>query len=68
MIFVDRYSYAGRDCRRCDSGGGTPAVGAGPVHTCVYLMEQGFDNVVNLRGGILDWARGGFQIVQRLGI
>jgi len=42
--------------------------GARSYHTCVYLMEQGFDNVVNLRGGILDWARGGFQIVQRLGV
>jgi len=31
-------------------------------------MEQGFDNVVNLRGGIIDWARGGFEIMHRLGL
>ncbi|MCB2261584.1 MAG: rhodanese-like domain-containing protein [Candidatus Thiosymbion ectosymbiont of Robbea hypermnestra] len=42
--------------------------GARSYHACAYLMEQGFDNVVNLRGGIIDWARGGFEIVHRLGI
>ena len=31
-------------------------------HACTYLMQQGFRNVVNLRGGILDWARNGFQV------
>ncbi len=32
-------------------------------HACRYLMQQGFDNVINLRGGIIDWARNGFEIV-----
>ncbi len=40
--------------------------GARSYHACAYLMEQGFDNVVNLRGGILGWARGGFEIARRL--
>lgn len=37
--------------------------GARSAHACMYLMQQGFTNVINLRGGILDWARNGFQIV-----
>jgi rhodanese-related sulfurtransferase len=32
-------------------------------HACSHLMGQGFDNVINLRGGILDWARSGFEVV-----
>jgi len=26
-------------------------------------MQQGFNNVINLKGGIIDWARNGFEIV-----
>ena len=37
--------------------------GARSYHACMYLMQQGFQNVVNLRGGIIDWARSGNQIV-----
>ncbi len=37
--------------------------GARSAHACMYLMQQGFTNVINLRGGILDWARNGLQIV-----
>ena len=37
--------------------------GARSSHACMYLMQQGFDNVINLRGGIMDWARNGFEIV-----
>ena len=37
--------------------------GARSAHACMYLMQQGFKNVINLRGGILDWARHGFEIV-----
>jgi rhodanese-related sulfurtransferase len=36
--------------------------GARSYHACRYLMQQGYDNVVNLRGGILDWARNGFEV------
>ncbi len=36
--------------------------GARSYHACTYLMQQGFDNVVNLRGGIGAWAREGFEI------
>ncbi|MEE9358569.1 rhodanese-like domain-containing protein [Candidatus Vondammii sp. HM_W22] len=37
--------------------------GARSHHACMYLMQQGLQNVVNLRGGIIDWARSGFEIV-----
>jgi rhodanese-related sulfurtransferase len=37
--------------------------GARSHHACRYLMQQGFENVINLRGGILDWAKNGFEIV-----
>ncbi len=36
--------------------------GARSYHACMYLMQQGFDNVVNLRGGIIDWVRNGFEV------
>lgn len=37
--------------------------GARSFHACAFLMQQGFRNVVNLRGGIIDWARHGFDIL-----
>ncbi len=37
--------------------------GARSYHACLYLMQQGFDNVINLKGGIIDWARNRFEIV-----
>jgi rhodanese-related sulfurtransferase len=37
--------------------------GARSYHACQYLMQQGYENVINLRGGILDWARNGYDIV-----
>jgi len=36
--------------------------GARSYHACAYLAQQGFDNVVNLRGGIIDWTRNGYSI------
>ena len=36
--------------------------GARSYHACAYLMQQGISNVVNLRGGIIDWARRGYEI------
>ncbi|MEA3274875.1 MAG: rhodanese-like domain-containing protein [Pseudomonadota bacterium] len=39
--------------------------GARSYHACSYLAQQGFENVVNLRGGIIAWARGGFEIERR---
>jgi rhodanese-related sulfurtransferase len=41
--------------------------GARSYHACSYLIQQGFDNVVNLRGGIIGWARGGLEIVPGIG-
>lgn len=42
--------------------------GARSYHACAYLMHQGFRNVVNLRGGIIAWARSGFEIVSRIAV
>ncbi|AGA91359.1 Rhodanese-related sulfurtransferase [Thioflavicoccus mobilis 8321] len=36
--------------------------GARSYHACSYLVQQGFDKVLNLRGGIADWARQGLEI------
>ena len=38
--------------------------GARSFHACAFLMQQGFRNVINLRGGIIDWARQGYEILQ----
>ncbi|MBL3527738.1 MAG: sulfurtransferase [gamma proteobacterium endosymbiont of Lamellibrachia anaximandri] len=39
--------------------------GARSYHACAYLLQQGFENVINLRGGILGWARSGYQVAAR---
>lgn len=36
--------------------------GARSYQACAYLAQQGVNNVLNLRGGIIDWARQGFEI------
>ena len=38
--------------------------GARSYHACAYLMQQGVRNVINLRGGIVDWARRGYDITR----
>jgi rhodanese-related sulfurtransferase len=40
--------------------------GARSYHACAYLAQQGYDNAINLRGGILGWARSGYQLATRL--
>lgn len=42
--------------------------GARSYHACAYLGQQGLENVINLRGGIIGWARGGFEIERRMAI
>jgi len=37
--------------------------GARSHHACMYLMQQGMQNVINLKGGIIDWARHGYQVI-----
>lgn len=32
--------------------------GARSAQACMFLQQQGFDNVVNLRGGMMAWAQG----------
>ena len=39
--------------------------GARSYHACAYLAQQGYDNAINLRGGILGWARSGYQLAVR---
>jgi len=36
--------------------------GARSYHACAYLAQQGVSNALNLRGGIIAWARGGYDI------
>lgn len=36
--------------------------GARSYHACAFLEQQGMSNVYNLRGGIIDWARHGYEI------
>jgi rhodanese-related sulfurtransferase len=38
--------------------------GARSAQVCYFLKQQGIDNAINLRGGIVDWARNGFEVVQ----
>ncbi len=40
--------------------------GARSYHACAYLLQQGYENVTNLRGGILGWARSGYELAPRL--
>ncbi|MGD8912427.1 MAG: rhodanese-like domain-containing protein [Candidatus Thiodiazotropha sp.] len=40
--------------------------GARSYHACAYLAQQGFTNAINLRGGILGWAKSGFQLAAKL--
>jgi rhodanese-related sulfurtransferase len=41
--------------------------GARSYHACAFLVQQGFHNVLNLRGGIIAWARHGFDLDQGAG-
>jgi len=36
--------------------------GARSYHACNFLNQQGVSNVINLRGGIIAWARQGYEI------
>jgi rhodanese-related sulfurtransferase len=36
--------------------------GARSYHACQFLAQQGYDNMLNLRGGIIAWARHGYDI------
>ena len=36
--------------------------GARSYHACNFLNQQGVTNVLNLRGGIISWARQGYEI------
>ncbi len=36
--------------------------GARSYQACSYMLQQGYDRVLNLRGGIIAWARHGYPI------
>lgn len=36
--------------------------GARSYQACAYMMQQGYDRILNLRGGIIAWARHGYEI------
>ncbi len=36
--------------------------GARSAQVCMFLQQQGFENVFNLRGGLMSWARNGLPI------
>ena len=36
--------------------------GARSAQVCVFLQQQGFGQVINLRAGIIDWFRQGYAI------
>ncbi len=38
--------------------------GARSAQVCMFLQQQGFENVFNLRGGLMSWARLGLPIEQ----
>lgn len=36
--------------------------GARSAQACMYLQQQGYDNVYNLRGGMIAWAGNGYEL------
>lgn len=38
--------------------------GARSAQACMYLQQQGFTNVFNLRGGMMGWSQSGFPAYQ----
>ena len=38
--------------------------GARSAQACMFLQEQGFSNVYNLRGGMMGWVQSGFPACQ----
>lgn len=36
--------------------------GARSFHACRFLAQQGYDNLINLRGGIIDWAQRSLEV------
>ncbi len=38
--------------------------GARSGQVCAYLAQNGYDNVYNLRGGVMGWAQNGFEFAK----
>jgi rhodanese-related sulfurtransferase len=39
--------------------------GVRSAHACAYMAEHGFNQLCNLRGGILAWGKAGFPLVAK---
>jgi rhodanese-related sulfurtransferase len=42
--------------------------GARSYHACAYLLQQGIRNAINLRGGLIAWARAGHEIASQMAV
>lgn len=42
--------------------------GARSAQACMFMMQHGYNNVYNLRGGIISWAQNGEPIVPGFGV
>lgn len=42
--------------------------GARSAQACLFMMQHGYNNVYNLRGGIISWAQNGQSIVPGFGV
>lgn len=42
--------------------------GARSYHACAYLLQHGYPNFINLRGGIIAWAVKGFDLERPVGM
>ena len=38
--------------------------GARSAQACMFMQQQGFENVYNLRGGMMSWARGNLPVAR----
>ncbi len=41
--------------------------GARSAQACMYMAQQGHDNVYNLQGGIISWVRNGLSVEPMIG-
>ena len=52
---IDELRQAGKIVFYCRTG-------ARSAQVCAFLQQHGVDQVINLRGGIVDWARNGLPV------
>lgn len=59
-VFKDHYDKLPRDITLIIADG----VGTRSKDTVIFLKSKGFDNVVNLAGGIVDWVKAGNKVIK----